>query len=92
MIDLGLIGERYNIVNDEGETIREVSLLDLYYSISLYLDGSTAESQVDRMKETAARINEEYGTKFSWGEIASLFSILHDKMEESKKNSTDTLE
>lgn len=90
MIDLGIIGERYTIKNDKGDVINEVSLLDLYYSISLYLDSADGDTQVDKMRDTASKLNNDYGTNFSWGEVAALFEILHTKLEESKKNFIDT--
>ena len=88
MSKINLLQDKYDIKNEAGEVLTSVSLLDLYYTIAVFVEEHKSSSKRDKFIYAANCVNEEYGSNFSWGEVINLFEQIDDIVEESKKNST----
>jgi hypothetical protein len=88
MSQLKLLCGTQDILDESGEIIATVSAMDLYYTTALAIEECPSTSRRDKMKYAAKIVNEEFGTSFSWGQVADLLTQLDAVVTEAKKNFT----
>lgn len=92
MSEFKIVQDNYVIRDQDNNIILEAPLMDLYYLIANGTEENPNATNVDRFKNAANKVNEEYGCKLSWGAICDLFDLVNTKVEELKKKPLDTLE
>jgi hypothetical protein len=91
MKPLTILSGKYTIQDQDGNTIVEAPIMEMYYLLCDAVE-SFVGSKVDKMKNAAKVFNTEYGTNIGWGDAANMINMLDDEIGAAKKNFSTTQE
>jgi hypothetical protein len=91
--EIEILNDVYKLVDNDGNLLLEVPIMEIYYLIGFCMEEANHTiSRVEKAKYTAEKINAEYGCELSWANVLDILNKIDKILEESKKNSTGTLE